>query len=147
MFISPTSMCGIADSHHPRRIIIIDVTSLIVWTPLVRDDRVTSAQRPCVGGGGDQGGGLVHNTIWDCGEHYNTIIESDQCGYGAEGWRTARVVLLRGWGVNAHAYAVITFPAPRRCESRFLFTDSKQKDVSTEQTNGTHSLLFRILYN
>lgn len=94
MFISPTSMCGLADSHHPRRI-VIDVTSS---TRRLRDDRVTSAQRPCVGGGGDQGGGLVHNTIWDCGEHYNTIIESDQCGYGAEGWRTARVVMLGGVG-------------------------------------------------
>lgn len=30
--------------------------------------------------------GVVHNTIWDCGEHYNTIIETDQCaGMGLKG--------------------------------------------------------------
>lgn len=83
-----------------------------------------------VGGRGGEGsrmcrGGLVHNTIWDCGEHYNTIIESDRCGHGVEGWRTARVGV--GEGDYAHAYAVI-IRSPHHAP--FLSTDSEQEDVS-----------------
>lgn len=61
-------------------------------------------------------------------------LQGSVCVVGGEG------------GYNAHAYAVITLPAPRRCGPRFLFTASKQKDLSTEQTNGTHFLLSCMLF-